>query len=175
MPMKKVKLAFAIIIAVIVLAGSNVTTWYLTRCEDTGGTVEQGTPGPLSPTVITDNTPAGKYCGDKIDITGVMQGDDLFVGCRDNCKGNSRTFPMRAICHASVRPYSIMIQPFILAGYSKELKRFNALAGAELAFLWNYSRGSVGFGLIYAQGLIMDEYYVGAAFAGKIDFGKLKN
>lgn len=169
---KKILITIGII---ILLAGSNALTWYLSKCDKTTGTVESGKPGPLSPTGWTKDDPAAKYCGSSIDITGAIREGNFFVTARDDCKFNTREFPMKAICPRSYRPYSIMIQPFILAGYQKELKRFNALAGAELTFLWNYSRGSVGISVLYAQGLMVDEYYVGAAFAGKVDFGKLKN
>jgi hypothetical protein len=171
--MKKILVAIAIT-AIVTVGISVPTTRYLTRCEDTGGTVEQGTPGPLSPTVITDNTPAGKYCGDKIDITGVMQGDDLFVGCRDNCKGNSRTFPMRAKCPTRYRPYSIMPQLHILAGYDNSLQRFDAMGGGTLSWLWNTPRGSYGVGATYLQSFTVSNWYAGATATAKLDFGKLK-
>ena len=169
------KILIGIIIGAVIAAGISIpSTWYLSRCDDTGGSVEQGTPGPLSPTVITDNTPAGLYCGDKIDIEGIMQGDTLFVGCRDGCKGNSRTFPMRAKCPPRHRPYSIMLQPFIMAGYNNDRREFGAMAGLNAAFLWNFPRGSVGVGALYAHGLTASEWYAGASVVGIFDFGKLK-
>lgn len=154
------------------IAGGIGIGWLLFHCEP--GTVDAGDPGPLSPTDWKDNSTAAQYAGDKINISGAMRQGNFFVTAWDNVKSNSREFPMTARCPASYRPYSIMIQPFILAGYSKELARFNAIAGLEAAFLWNYRRGSLGFGVMYAQGLIYDEYYVGTSFVGKIDFGKLK-
>lgn len=146
--------------------------WWIFHFEP--GSVIAGDPGPLSPTEWKDNKPAAKYCGDSIDIFGAMRQGNFFVTASDDCKSNSREFPMSAHCPVSYRPYSLMVQPFILAGYSQELARFNAIAGLEAAFLWNYRRVSLGFGVMYAQGLIYDEYYVGASFVGKIDFGKLK-
>ena len=171
--MKKILIGMAIG-AVIATGVSVPLTWYIVRCDDTGGSVEQGTPGPLSQTTITDNTPAGLYCGDKIDITGTMQDDTLFVGCRDNCKGNSRTFPMRAKCPARYRPYSIMLQPLVMAGYNRDRREFGAMAGLNAAFLWNFPRGSVGVGALYARSLTASEWYAGASVVGIFDFGKLK-
>ena len=171
--MKKILIGMAIG-AVIATGVSVPLTWYIVRCDDTGGSVEQGTPGPLSQTTITDNTPAGLYCGDKIDITGTMQDDTLFVGCRDNCKGNSRTFPMRAKCPARYRPYSLMLQAHVLAGYDSGLRRFDAMGGGTLTWLWNLPRGSAGIGATYLHSFMVDGWYVGGTATAKLDFGKLK-
>ena len=161
--------------AVIAAAVSVPLTWYLSRGEDVpGGTVEQEEPGPTSPTSWTDNTPAGKYCGDTIDITGTMRDNDFFVACRDNCKGNSRTFPMRAKCPQTYRPYGVMAQAHILGGYNSEIGKFDAIAGGTLTWLWNMPRGSAGIGATYLRSLVIDSWYAGASATAILDFGKLK-
>lgn len=170
--LKVVCITAAIVLLLGIPSGIGIG-WWLFHCDP--GKVDAGDPGPLSPTDWKDDSPAAQYAGDHINIEGVLQTGNIFVVTAwDRVKSNYREFPMTARCPASYRPYSIMIQPFILAGYSKELARFNAIAGLDAAFLWNYRRGSLGFGVMYAQGLIYDEYYVGASFVGKIDFGKLK-
>ena len=172
--MNKLKLSLIIIGAIIFLAGSNTLTWYLTKC-DPSGTIEVGEPGPLSPTDWKDNKPAAKYCGPRIDIEGAMREGKFFVTSWDNCKSNFREFPMTAICPPLIRPYSIQLQLFMLAGYDRDQKRFNALAGGTAAFLWNYNLGSIGLGITYAQSIMYKAYYAGASVIAQDDFGKRRN
>lgn len=166
-----------ITIAVVISAAALVTSGYFLRyytdpCEP--GTIEAGEPGPLSPTTWSDTSPAAQYAGDQIDIAGAMRQGNFFVTAWDRVKSNSREFPLTAICKPSVRPYSLYLQAFMLAGYDRDLKRFDAIAGGTVGWLWNFSRGSVGVGVTYAQSVIYNEYYAGASVMALIDIGKQK-
>lgn len=171
--MKKTFIIIGVIIgALALLAGGYAIRYYIEPCQP--GTIEAGEPGPLSPTDWKDNSPAAQYAGDHIDIMGAMRHGNFFVTCADRVKSNSREFPLTAVCKQQIKPYSVQIQLFMLAGYDRDQKRFDSLAGGTAAFLWNYSRGSIGIGLTYAQSVIYNEYYAGASVIGQIDFGKKK-
>lgn len=171
--MKKALISIAVIIAAAaLLAGGYAIRYYTEPCEP--GIIEAGDPGPLSPTSWTDTSPAAQYAGDHIDIAGAMRGQVFRVTAWDRVKSNSREFPLTAICKPRVRPYSIWLHGFMLAGYDRDLKRFDAIAGGTAGVLWNFSRGSVGVGITYAQSVIYPAYYAGASVMALIDIGKPK-
>ena len=171
--MKKALITIGVIFAALALiAGGYALRYYTAPCEP--GTIVQGEPGPLSPTGWTDTSQAAKYAGDKINISGEMQGSALHVKAWDAVKWNTRDFPLSAYCKQPVRPYSLFLQGFMLAGYQRDQKRFNVIAGGTAGILWNFSRGSVGAGLTYMQSVIYPEYYVGASVMALIDIGKPK-
>lgn len=162
-------LSVGIIVGAVV--GSGVT-WKLTRCERSGQ-VDIVDPGTPSDPVY--HIPAATACGHTIDITGAMSEGRFFtVKAANKCMTVTRAFELAGICRPLVRPYSLMIQGHALAGYSQELQKFNALIGATLSWLWNYSRGSVGVGATYLRGIVIKEWYAGATVTGKLDFGKIK-
>lgn len=159
-----------IVIAILLYTGGVVGgSYYLFRCIPADPSADPT--GPTT-TTITDNSPPAKYCGDKIDIEGNFSYNGIFdIIARNKCMIGQRSYIIKYNCpEPKIKKYSIGLQTSVLIGYNKDAQKFDVIAGAEIFFLRNYKYGSIGFGLIYQQGLIINQYYVGAGIIGKFDF-----
>ena len=152
-------------------------THHFSKCEKEDGSVEDIVPGPVLPPTPKPGNKNPYVCGPTIHISGIMREGKFFTTAYNDCMSVDREFGLNIECpkHYYYRPYSIQVQLTAMAGYNEEMKKFNALVGGTLIYFWNFKYGSVGVGVTYLHGMIIPEYYVGATFAGKIDFGKKRN
>jgi hypothetical protein len=130
--------------------------------------------GPIDvgPTVITapPGTPIDKCGALLFDAALAEDNKSIHVRTWNKCFSSTVDFP--ATCKAVppvIKKWSIGLQLFLLPGYNTELKKFDALAGGELFFMRNFKYGSIGAGLLYQQGLMIKQYYAGAAVLAKFD------
>jgi hypothetical protein len=160
MPMKKVKLAFAIIIAVIVLAGSNVATWYFSRCPKIVEVVAHEAEDPVyyKPVEVVQSSGAGV-----ITIEGAMiKGNVFAVVARNNLMSVTRKFDI-IIPKQVVRHYGLSLGYGVMYDIETRKLRHNI----DAMFHWNFdNRISLGAGPV-VQIAEKTVYQVGARIEGR--------
>jgi uncharacterized protein (UPF0333 family) len=142
MPMSKVKLAFAIIIAVIVLAGSNVATWYFSRCPKIVEVVAHEAEAPVyyKPVEVVQSSGAGV-----ITIEGAMiKGNVFAVVARNNLMSVTRKFDI-IIPKQVVRHYGLSLGYGVMYDIDSRAFRHNVDAN----YLYSFGRVFIGGGAAF--------------------------